>query len=71
MKWDELAEKLQSVYDHQDPENLYPLFLSLTSDAVGQPHLGGVYREEMGAVPLRVQDWPGVVVPRFLGIMQP
>lgn len=46
-------------------------FLSLTSDAVGQPHLGGVYREEMGAVPLRVQDWPGVVVPRFLGITQP
>lgn len=26
MKCDELAEKLQSVYDHQDPENHYRLF---------------------------------------------
>lgn len=35
MKWDELAEKLQSVYDHQDPENLYPLFFKLNFRCCG------------------------------------
>lgn len=70
VKWDELVEKFAVSMTIRTLKPL-PSFFKLNLRCCGVTPLRRVYRRGNGGSTLVGQDCPGVVVPRFLGIMQP